>query len=63
VHGEHLGAATGIGERDRHLAAQCGISRFELDHFDDPFVRHERHETIVVRVRMRGRLAAPVGAT
>jgi len=33
VHGDHFGAAVCIGERDRdrHLAAQRGICRLELD--------------------------------
>jgi hypothetical protein len=43
VHGEDIGAAVCIGEgdRDRHLAAQRGICRLELDHFDNLLVRHE----------------------
>jgi hypothetical protein len=39
-------AAVRIGERDRdrHLAAKCGVCRLELDHFDNLLVRHELHE-------------------
>ncbi len=57
MHGEHVGATVCIGERDRdrHLAAQCGICRLELDHFDDPLVRHELQKTAVERVSVRGR--------
>src|SRR5213593_4684780 len=44
-------------DRDRHLAAQRGICGLELDHFDNPFVRHELHEAAAVRVGVRGRLA------
>jgi hypothetical protein len=39
VEGEHFGAAVGIGERDRHLAAQRRIFRLELDRCDDLLVR------------------------
>jgi hypothetical protein len=61
VHGEDIGAVVCIGERDRdrHLAAQRGICRLELDHFDNLLVRHELHEAAMVCVGVRGRLAGP----
>jgi hypothetical protein len=61
VYGEDLGAAVGISERDRdrHLAAQRGITRLELDDFDHLLVRNERHEAPMVRVGVGGRLAGP----
>jgi hypothetical protein len=61
MHTEDIGAAVCIGERggNRHLAAQRGIGRLELDHFDDLLVRHELHEAAVVRVGVRARLAGP----
>lgn len=39
--------------------AQGGISRLELDDFDNLLVRNEFHEPPVVRVGVRGRLASP----
>ena len=58
-----IGATACIGERvrDRHLAAQRGICRLELDHFDNLLVRYELHEAAVERVRVRSRLAGPSG--
>jgi hypothetical protein len=65
VHGEDIGAAVCIGEHvpDRHLAAQRGICRFELDYFDNLLVPHQLHEAAVEGVGVRGRLAAPVGVS
>src|SRR5207249_11810644 len=40
-------------------AAQRGVCRLELDHFDNLLVYHELHEAAVVRVGVRGRLADP----
>jgi hypothetical protein len=40
-------------------ALQCGICRLELVHLDNLLVRHELHETAVVRVGVRGRFAGP----
>ena len=61
MHGEDIGAAVCIVERirDRHLAAQHGICRLELDHLDNLLVRHDLHEATVDRVGVRGRLAGP----
>jgi len=61
VHGEDIGAAAWIGERDRdrHLAVQRGICRLELHHFDNLLVRHELHEAAVVRVGVCGRSCRP----
>jgi len=49
MYGQNIGAAVCIGERDRdrHLAAQRGVWRLELDNFDDQLVPHELHEAAV----------------
>ena len=61
MYGEHIRAAARITERERdhHLAAQRGISRLELHHFDYLLIGYELDEVAVVRVRMRSRLAGP----
>ncbi len=58
MHGEDIGATVCIGERDRdgHLAAQRGICSLKLVHFDNLLIRHELHETAMVRIGVRGRL-------
>src|SRR5882762_7475244 len=59
VDGVHIGATVRIDQLDcdRHLAAQRGIGRLELNHLDQLLVRHELHEAAVVGVGLRGRLA------
>ena len=61
MHGEEIGAAVCISERDRdcHLAAHRGIWSLELVHFDDLLVGHEFYEMAVVRVGVRGCLTRP----
>jgi hypothetical protein len=37
----------------------CGIGRLKLVHFDNLFVRHQLHESAMVRIGVRSRLAGP----
>jgi hypothetical protein len=63
VDGDEVNVCIGKRDGDRHLAAQRGVLRLELVHFDDLLVRNEPHEATVVRVGLRRRLAGPVGAS
>jgi hypothetical protein len=59
VYTDHVGASVCIveGDRDRHLAAQRGICRFELVYLDEELVRHELDEAAVIGVGAGSRLA------
>lgn len=61
VHDQDVGAAFGIdkGGSHRHLAAEVGICRLELKHFDYLFVRYKPCESAVVGVGMGCGLAGP----
>ena len=61
--GYDVGAAVGIGERDRdrHLALHRRIFRLELDNFHNLLVWYELDEAAVVRIGVRTGLADPSG--
>lgn len=50
MHREDIGAAIRVGKRDsdRHLAAQRGVCRFELDHLDKIFSLLDHYRQLIV---------------
>ncbi len=59
MHGEKIGTAVGISERDAdsHLAMKRGGFRLEFIYFDDQLVSHELRKVAVIRVGVCRRLA------
>lgn len=55
----YIGAATRVSQRrrHRHLTAQPGIVRLELEHLDHLLVRQQLAEVSLVGIGVRGRLS------